>query len=151
MSQGFPSLKKILKEGREFGVGTILSTQFLKHFGCGDDDYSKYILTWVVHNVSDLKNSEVDFVFKAETKSQENQMLFNSIKALEKHHSIIKIGNNKPVYVRDVMLSGTLNAGQSKTATTAVPNDYKKKQETGETVLLDYDSIKLFRVVEGNS
>lgn len=51
MSEEFPSLKKILKEGREFGVGTILSTQFLKHFGSGDDDYAKYILTWVVHNV----------------------------------------------------------------------------------------------------
>ena len=44
MSEGFPALKKILKEGREFGVGTILSTQFLKHFGSGEDDYSKYIL-----------------------------------------------------------------------------------------------------------
>lgn len=101
MSEGFPTLKKILKEGREFGVGTILSTQFLKHFGSGDDDYSKYILTWVVHNVSDLKNSDVDFVFKTEAKSQENQVLFNAIKGLTKHHSIVKIGNNKPVYVQD--------------------------------------------------
>lgn len=101
MSEGFPSLKKILKEGREFGVGTILSTQFLKHFGSGDDDYAKYILTWVVHNVSDLKSSDIDFVFKTEAKSQENQVLFNAIKALEKHHSIVKIGNNKPVYVKD--------------------------------------------------
>ena len=101
MSEGFPSLKKILKEGREFGVGTILSTQFLKHFGNGEDDYSKYILTWVIHNVSDLKNSDVDFVFKTEPKSQENQKLFRTIKGLEKHHSIIKIGNDKPVYVRD--------------------------------------------------
>lgn len=101
MSEGFPTLKKILKEGREFGVGTILSTQFLKHFGSGDDDYSKYILTWVVHNVSDLKNSDVDFVFKTEAKSQENQVLFSAIKGLAKHHSIVKIGNNKPVYVQD--------------------------------------------------
>lgn len=101
MREGFPSLKKILKEGREFGVGTILSTQFLKHFGSGEDDYSKYILTWVVHNVSDLKNSDVDFVFKTEAKSQENQVLFNAIKSLEKHHSIVKMGNGKPVYVKD--------------------------------------------------
>lgn len=42
MSEGFPALKKILKEGREFGVGTILSTQFLKHFGSGEDDYIYY-------------------------------------------------------------------------------------------------------------
>ena len=101
MSEGFPALKKILKEGREFGVGTILSTQFLKHFGSGEDDYSKYILTWVVHNVADLKSSDVEFVFKVEPKSTESQTLFNDIKSLKKHHSIIKISNFQPKYVED--------------------------------------------------
>lgn len=101
MGEGFPTLKKILKEGREFGVGTILSTQFLKHFGSGEDDYSKYILTWIVHNVSDLKSGDVDFVFKTETKSNESAMLFNRIKGLKIHHSIIKIGTSKPVYMQD--------------------------------------------------
>lgn len=101
MCEGFPSLKRILKEGREFGVGTILSTQFLKNFGTGDDDYSKYILTWVVHNVADLKSSDVDFVFKTEPKSAESQSLFTDIKELKKHHSIIKIGNAKPQYIKD--------------------------------------------------
>lgn len=101
MSEGFLSLKKILKEGREFGVGTILSTQFLKHFGSGDDDYAKYILTWIVHNVADLKTSDVDFVFKTESKSIESQRLFNDIKQLEKHHSIVKISSEKPKYIRD--------------------------------------------------
>ena len=101
MSEGFPAMKKIMKEGREFGVGMILSTQFLKHFGTGEDDYSKYILTWVVHNVADLKASDVEFVFKVETKSPESQTLYNDIKSLKKHHSIIKIGNEKPVYIED--------------------------------------------------
>lgn len=101
MSEGFPALKKILKEGREFGVGTILSTQFLKHFGSGEDDYSKYILTWVVHNVADLKSSDVEFVFKTEPKSPETQKLFHDIKALQKHYSIIKIGNSSPRYIKD--------------------------------------------------
>jgi len=101
MSEGFPALKKILKEGREFGVGTFLSTQFLNHFGSGEDDYSKYILTWVVHNVSDLKGSDVDFVFKTENKSTESISLFNAIKKLGKHHSIVKLGNSKPQYIVD--------------------------------------------------
>lgn len=101
MSEGFPTLKKILKEGREFGVGTILSTQFLKHFGSGEDDYSKYILTWIVHNVSDLKGSDVDFVFNTESKSHESSVLFKHIKGLKIHHSIIKVGTNKPVYLHD--------------------------------------------------
>lgn len=101
MSEGFPALKKILKEGREFGVGTVLSTQFLNHFGAGEDDYSKYILTWVVHNVADLKLADVEFVFKVEAKSQEGQTLYNDIKGLKKHRSIIKVGNEKPIYVTD--------------------------------------------------
>lgn len=101
MSEGFPALKKILKEGREFGVGTILSTQFLRHFGASDDDYSKYILTWIVHNVADLKPADVEFVFKTETKSTESQRLFNDIKALTKHQSIVKIGNASPRYIKD--------------------------------------------------
>ena len=101
MSQGFSALKKILKEGREFGVGTILSTQFLRHFGASEDDYAKYILTWVVHNVADLKISDVEFVFKTEAKSLESQRMFNDIKALQKHHSIVKVGTAKPRYIRD--------------------------------------------------
>lgn len=101
MREGFPAMKRIMKEGREFGVGMILSTQFLKHFGTGEDDYSKYILTWVVHNVADLKASDVEFVFKTESKSIESQTLYNDIKGLKKHHSIIKIGNEKPVYLED--------------------------------------------------
>lgn len=101
MSEGFPALKKILKEGREFGVGTILSTQFLKHFGANDDDYAKYILTWVVHNVADLKPADVEFVFKTESKSTETQNLFSDIKSLQKHHSIVKIGTERPRYIKD--------------------------------------------------
>lgn len=117
LSEGFPSLKKILKEGREFGVGTILSTQFLKHFGSGDDDFSKYILTWVVHNVSDLKNSDIRFVFNTEANSEEEAKLFGDVKKLQKHHSIVKIGNNpKPIYVKDKAfweLFGELQTGAS--------------------------------------
>jgi len=102
LHEGFPSLKKILKEGREFGVGTILSTQFLKHFGSGEDDFSKYILTWVVHNVADLKTSDIRFVFNTEANSFAENKLFGDVKKLQKHYSIVKIGNNSsPIYIKD--------------------------------------------------
>lgn len=101
MKEGFPVLKKIMKEGREFGVGTILSTQLLKHFGNGEDDYSSYILSWVVHNVSDLKNSDVEFVFKTDPRGDEGQRLYQDIKMLKKHHSIVKIAAEKPRYIKD--------------------------------------------------
>ena len=65
------------------------------------DDYSKYILTWAVHNVADLKPSDIEFVFRTESKSSETLKIFNDIKGLLQHHSIIKIGNTPPRYIRD--------------------------------------------------
>ena len=102
MSQNFPALKRIMKEGREFGVGTILSTQFLRHFGSGDDDYSSYILTWVVHNVSDLKRSDIDFVFKSSADPEVSEQLYQGIKAIGKHQSIVKAGNAAATAVQDM-------------------------------------------------
>lgn len=101
MREDFPSLKRIMKEGREYGVGVVLSTQFLKHFTTNDGDYSKYILTWVVHNVADLKKNEIDYIFRSDAKSEETNRLFNDISKLEKHYSIVKMGNEKPIYIRD--------------------------------------------------
>ena len=102
MSQDFPSLRKILKEGREFGVGTILSTQSLTHFVGGEDDYSRYVLTWVVHNVSDLKQKDVEYIFKLPPKSPEIAKQYGTIKALHKHESVIKLANDRPISIRDM-------------------------------------------------
>lgn len=98
---GFSSIKKILKEGREFGVGTILSTQFLKHFDTQQDDFSKYILSWIIHKVDDLSPRDVRNLFNTDNKSAEDE-LFSSIKKLSKHHSFVKLGDStEPFYIKD--------------------------------------------------
>lgn len=99
MSEGFPALKTIMKEGREFGVGTILSTQSLKHFGIGEEDYASYILTWVVHAVPDLKKSDVEYLLK--TAPGQAEQLSQEIARLPKHHSIARVGNIDPVFMED--------------------------------------------------
>lgn len=101
MSQDFPSLKKIMKEGREFGVGMILSTQSLDHFVSGNDDYSRYVLTWVIHNVNDLSQRDIEYVLKLNSKSAEVTKVYNAVKNLVKHESIVKIANNAPITIRD--------------------------------------------------
>lgn len=102
LREGYSSLRKILKEGREFGVGTILSTQFLKHFITKEEDYSKYILTWVIHNVADLSPADARFVFNTASGSVMENQLCSDIKSLKKHESIVKIGStNVPMYMRD--------------------------------------------------
>ncbi|WP_176461634.1 DNA phosphorothioation-dependent restriction protein DptH [Anaeromicrobium sediminis] len=101
LSKNFNSIKKILKEGRMFGVGTILSTQLLSHFSTGDNEYANYILTWIVHNVSDLSNKDVKFIFNTKAK-QEEETIYNRIKSLEKHHSLVKFGHeNRPIGIKD--------------------------------------------------
>ncbi len=101
MKMGFPSLRKILKEGREFGAGVILSTQSLQHFCSNNDNYAKYMNTWVIHNVSDLNRKDVEFVLKQQQKSEELESLYMAIKGLKKHQSIVRIANDKPILIQD--------------------------------------------------
>lgn len=94
---GFPAVRRILKEGREFGVGTILSTQFLDHFDTQDDDFAKYIFTWIVHKLTDLSSKDIKNLFNTS-----DDELISTIQQLEMSNSIVKMGNLKsPVYVQD--------------------------------------------------
>lgn len=101
MKEDFPSLRRILKEGREFGVGTILSTQSLDHYSGREDDYSRYVLTWIVHNVSDLKQRDVEYVFRLQPKSPEVLSSYAAIKGLQKHQSVAKLGSGDPVTMQN--------------------------------------------------
>jgi DNA phosphorothioation-dependent restriction protein DptH len=100
LSKNFTSIKKILKEGREFGVGTVLSTQFLNHFSTGENDYSNYILTWVIHRVNEIKTKEVESLFTIESKDQRDNLI-KTIKGLEKHNSIVNLAGSEPLLVKD--------------------------------------------------
>ena len=111
MKENFPSLRKIMKEGREFGVGTVLSTQSLSHFIGGSDDYSRYVLTWIVHNVSDLKQRDVEYVFKLQPKSPDIETYYSAIKGLYKHESVVKLSNDKPVKIKDRAFWQLVNEG----------------------------------------
>lgn len=100
LSKNFTSIKKILKEGREYGVGTILSTQFMNHFSTSDNDYANYIRTWIVHSVAEMSTKEIRMVFSTQSKAEEENIM-NRIKSLEKHYSIVKSGSEHPVWMKD--------------------------------------------------
>ena len=101
LSKDFETLKKILKEGREFGVGTILSTQLLSHFSTGENKYSDYILTWIVHNVAEINSKDAKYIFNAQAKSDQ-EVICNKIKSLSKHYSLVKMGDSdRPIFMKD--------------------------------------------------
>lgn len=59
MAYDFPVLEQILLQGREFGFGTILSSQFLKHFTAADTNYGEPLLTWFLHKVPQVSLKEL--------------------------------------------------------------------------------------------
>ncbi|RZQ34603.1 DNA phosphorothioation-dependent restriction protein DptH [Vibrio vulnificus] len=100
MSQNFPSLRKILKEGREYGVGVILSTQDITHFQTGENDYSSYVLTWVIHRVAKIRPQELKAMFGVNDRN-EQERLMETINKLDKHYSLYIDGAKKIVKMRD--------------------------------------------------
>jgi hypothetical protein len=51
MAHEFPVLSQLLLQGREFGVGVILASQYVSHFKVGKTNYGETLLTKVVHKV----------------------------------------------------------------------------------------------------
>jgi DNA phosphorothioation-dependent restriction protein DptH len=98
--QNFQAIRRILKEGREFGVGTILSTQFLDHFSTSDNEYSKYILSWIVHRVSEISQKEISALFGMQSKDRSKEQI-SEIMKLEKHHSVVNLADNQVKLMRD--------------------------------------------------
>jgi DNA phosphorothioation-dependent restriction protein DptH len=108
MSQNFPSLRKILKEGREYGVGVILSTQDITHFKTSENDYSAYILSWAIHRVSQIKNQDIKGIFNKDDKS-EQELLMKNIRELEKHTSLYIDGDKQIRRIKDKAFWELLN------------------------------------------
>lgn len=59
MKYEFPILMNILLEGREWGFGTILASQYLSHFKTTELNYAQPLQTWVIHKVPSVKLSEL--------------------------------------------------------------------------------------------
>lgn len=108
MSQDFPSLRKILKEGREYGVGVILSTQDITHFKTGDNNYASYVLTWVIHRVSEIKNADIKAIFNKDDRSEQEQLM-ETIRKLDKHYSLYIDGDKQVKKMRDKAFWEILN------------------------------------------
>ena len=87
MKYEFPVLKNILKEGRKFGFGVLLATQYLSQFKTRHENYIEHLNTWFIHRVQDLKVKELENV--GITKNL-NTDTVNQIKNLKKHECFFK-------------------------------------------------------------
>ena len=91
LKKDFNSFRSIISEGRMFGVGMILSTQNVSDFKTSKEDYSQFILSWVIHHVNSISKAELANIFGASDPNSDRYMDFiNKAKLFE---SVCKLGS----------------------------------------------------------
>lgn len=91
LKKDFNSFRSIISEGRMFGVGMILSTQNISDFKTSKEDYSQFILSWIIHHVNSISKAEIASIFGASDPYGNRYMDFiNKAKLFE---SVCKIGS----------------------------------------------------------
>lgn len=91
LKKDFNSFRSIISEGRMFGVGMILSTQNVSDFKTSKEDYSQFILSWIIHHVNSISKAEIANIFGANDPNGDRYMDFiNKAKLFE---SVCKIGS----------------------------------------------------------
>lgn len=86
MPYGFDVLRKLLLEGREFGTGVILGSQYLRHFKAGATDYREPLLTWFIHKVPNATPAELGVLGFTSDLAE----LSERVKTLPNHHCLYK-------------------------------------------------------------
>ena len=87
MKYEFPVLNNLLLQGREFGVGIILASQFLTHFKTKNVDYREPLLTWFLHKVPHVDEKELQAL------GITNAGIAQKISTLEIHQCLCKTLN----------------------------------------------------------
>ena len=93
----FPILRRILLQGREFGIGVILASQYLSHFKQDREDYREPLLTWFIHKVPNISVKELTEIGVTDVTDE----TINKIKSLDKHHSFYKTSIGYPCFIRN--------------------------------------------------
>lgn len=86
MRHEFDVLRNILLQGREFGAGVVLASQYLSHFKAGATDYREPLLTWFIHKVPNVKPQELIALGFTGNAPHQAEM----VSGLPVHHCLVK-------------------------------------------------------------
>ncbi len=88
MQYEFDVLRKVLLQGREFGVGVILASQYLSHFKAGGTDYREMLLSWFLHKVPNVSAKDLGPLGLNDPAAL--QQVAERIKSLQLHECLYK-------------------------------------------------------------
>jgi DNA phosphorothioation-dependent restriction protein DptH len=86
MQYEFDVLRKLLLQGREFGAGVILASQYLRHFKVNATDYREPLLSWFIHKVPNIKPAELSALGLTGSAAE----MAERIKSLQVHQFLYK-------------------------------------------------------------
>ncbi len=72
------------------------------------NDYSAYILSWIIHRVSQIENQDIKSIFNKEDKASQEQSM-KSIRGIDKHYSLYVDGDKKVQKIKDKAFWELLN------------------------------------------
>ncbi len=98
MKYEFDVLKRVLLQGREFGVGVILASQYLSHYKTPHENYCEPLLSWFVHKVPNITVRELEGVGL----SRVDASLVERIKALACHECLYKSLNTNGEFIKGI-------------------------------------------------
>lgn len=99
LQYNFPVLMRLLLEGREFGFGVVLSTQYLGHFKQGPDNYAEPLLTWFIHKVPQTTSKDLQALgFESAVAAN----LAPALSKLEKHWSVYRSLDHPGEIIEDI-------------------------------------------------
>ncbi|MDP2779032.1 ATP-binding protein [Devosia sp.] len=86
MRYEFDVLRKLLLQGREFGTGVILASQYLRHFKVNATDYREPLLTWFIHKVPNVTPAELSALGLTSSAAE----MAERVKSLQVHQCLYK-------------------------------------------------------------
>ncbi|MCU4654699.1 hypothetical protein N8I71_17810 [Roseibacterium sp. SDUM158016] len=86
MAHDFEVLNQLMLQGRQFGMGVVLSSQYLSHFKQSSIDWSQPLLTWCIHKVPRISAKDLQGIGF----TGDNAALAEQVPQLEPLHSIFK-------------------------------------------------------------
>ena len=98
MKYEFPVLKKLLLQGREFGIGVILASQYLSHFKTKSENYIEPLLTWFIHRVPNATAQQLESIGLSLNKH--GQTTANKISDLKVHECLCKTLNVEGEFIK---------------------------------------------------
>ena len=102
LAMGSPGLEGILERSREYGLGVVLATLSPEPFCTGGYAWWKVIRTWAVHNVEELRRTDMGELLQMDLYDISLDRLCQAVRHQEKQQSMIRIGSEEPVLAADL-------------------------------------------------